>query len=115
MSDSLEKLKPSKFKRELIPFIIISVITFSSLIYFAYQESEGSIGYSPETATIRIQVSSDITNSSQQCFIKISPVSYEFIKSLMGAIQLKFKRLIKIRFQYSRKIVIYIYSFHDTF
>ncbi|KKK86972.1 hypothetical protein LCGC14_2757900, partial [marine sediment metagenome] len=81
MSNLLEKLKPSRLKRELLPFIIISVITISSLIYFSYQDSTGSNMYSPEVPTINIEVSSEISNSSQQCFIKVSPVSYEFIKS----------------------------------
>ena len=81
MSNLLEKLKPSRLKRELLPFIIISVITISSLIYFSYQDSTGSNMYSPEVPTINIEVSSEISNSSQQCFIKVSPVSYEFIGS----------------------------------
>jgi len=81
MSDLLEKLKPSRLKRELIPFLIISVITLSSFIYFSYQDSSGSIVYSPEIPIINIEVSSEITNSSQQCFIKLSPVSFEFIRS----------------------------------
>ena len=78
---SLEKLRPSRVKRELIPFILISIITFSSLIYFTYQGSTGAMEYSPDVPTINIEVSSEITNSSQQCFIKFSPVSYEFMLS----------------------------------
>jgi len=78
MSDTFEKLRPSKIKRELIPFIIISAITISTLFYFAYQDSIGSISYSPEVPTINISVSGEITNSSQQCFIKFSPISYKF-------------------------------------
>jgi len=78
-SGPIEKLKPSNVKRELIPFIIIAVITFSSLIYFSYQDSSGSIEYSADVPIINIQVSSEITNYSQQCFIKFSPISYEFI------------------------------------
>ncbi|MHA2281117.1 MAG: CotH kinase family protein [Promethearchaeota archaeon] len=81
MSDLLEKLKPSRLKRELLPFIIISIITISSLVYFSYQDSSGSITHSPDVPIINIEVSNDITNSSQQCFIKVSPVSYEFIGS----------------------------------
>ncbi len=81
MSDLLEKIKPSRLKRELIPFIIISVITISSLVYFSYQASTGSISYSPEVPTINIEVLSEVTNSSQQGFIKISPISNEFVKS----------------------------------
>ena len=81
MSDSFEKLKPSKLKRELIPFIIIALITFSSFIYFSYQDSNGSITYSREVPNINIDVSSEITNYSQQCFLKISPISNEYVKS----------------------------------
>ena len=81
MSDTFEKLRPSRIKRELIPFIIISVLTISSFIFIAYQDSIGSISYSPEVPTINISVSGEITNSSQQCFIKFSPISYEFIGS----------------------------------
>jgi len=81
MSESLEKLKPSRLKRELMPIIIISVITISSFIYFSYQDSTGSIAYSPEVPIINIDVSSEITNYSQQCFLKISPISNEFVKS----------------------------------
>ena len=76
-----EKLKPSRVKRELIPFIIISVITISSFIYFSYQDSTGSITYSPEVPTINIDVSHGISNDSQQCFLKFSPISNEFVKS----------------------------------
>ena len=36
MSNLLEKLKPSRLKRELVPFLIISVITISSFIFFSY-------------------------------------------------------------------------------
>jgi spore coat protein CotH len=81
MADLLEKLKPSRLKRELIPFFLISIITISSFVYFSYQDSIGSITYSPNVPQINIEVSSEITNSSQQCFIKVSPVSYEFIGS----------------------------------
>ncbi len=81
MSDLLEKLRPSRIKRELLPIVIISIITISSFIYFSYQDSSGSITYSPDVPQINIEVSSEITNSSQQCFIKLSPVSYEFIGS----------------------------------
>ncbi|MHA1985285.1 MAG: CotH kinase family protein [Promethearchaeota archaeon] len=81
MSDLLEKLKPSKVKRELLPFIIISIITISSFVYFSYQDSLGSITYSPDVPQIYIEVSHKITDSSQQCFLKLSPVSYEFIGS----------------------------------
>ena len=81
MSDTFEKLRPSRFKRELIPFIIISALITSSFFYIAYQDSIGSISYSPEVPTINISVSGEITNSSQQCFIKFSPISYEFIGS----------------------------------
>ena len=78
---SIEKLKPSKLKRELIPFLFISIITFSSLIYFTYQDSSGSIAYSPEIPIINIEVSSEITNISQPCFLKFSPASLEFLES----------------------------------
>jgi len=71
MSDTFEKLRPSRFKRELIPFIIISALITSSFFYID----------SPEVPTINISVSGEITNSSQQCFIKFSPISYEFIGS----------------------------------
>ncbi|MHA2131507.1 MAG: CotH kinase family protein, partial [Promethearchaeota archaeon] len=81
MSDTLEKVKPSRLKRELVPFFFISVITISSLIYFSYQDSSGLITYSPDVPQINIEVPSEITKSSQQCFIKLSPVSYEFIGS----------------------------------
>jgi spore coat protein CotH len=81
MPDLLEKLKPSRIKRELLPIVIISVITISSFVYFSYQDSSGSITYSPDVPQINIEISSEITNSSQQCFIKISPVSYENIGS----------------------------------
>jgi hypothetical protein len=81
MSDLLEKLKPSRLKRELIPFIIISVIMVSSLIYFSYQDSTGSIVQSPETPIIYIEVTDEISNISQQGFIKASPISKEFTKS----------------------------------
>ena len=80
-SIAFEKLKPSRVKRELIPFILISIITLSSFIYFSYQDSTGSIAYSPEVPNINIEVSSEITNYSQQCFLKISPISNEFVKS----------------------------------
>ena len=39
MSDLLEKLRPSRIKRELLPIVIISIITISSFIYFSYQDS----------------------------------------------------------------------------
>lgn len=81
MPDLLEKLKPSRLKRELIPFIIISVITISSLIYFSYQDSTGSIVYSPEAPIINIEVSSEISNITQQGFLKISPISNEYANS----------------------------------
>ncbi len=81
MSDLLEKLKPSRIKREFLPFVIISIITISSFAYFSYQDSLGSITYSPVVPQINIEVSSEITKSSQQCFIKLSPVSYEFLGS----------------------------------
>ncbi|MHA2006721.1 MAG: CotH kinase family protein [Promethearchaeota archaeon] len=81
MSATLEKVKPSRLKRELIPFVFISIITISSLIYFSYQDSTGSIEYSSGVPIVNIEVSNEITNYSQQCFIKISPVSFEFIGS----------------------------------
>ena len=81
MSASLEKLKPSRLKRELIPFIIISVVTISSFIYFSYQDSTGSIIYSPEIPTINIEISDEISNFSQQCFIKFEPISFEFMQT----------------------------------
>jgi len=81
MSDLLEKLKPSKIKRELLTIVIISIITISSFVYFSFQDSSDSIKYSPDAPQINIEVSSEITNSSQQCFLKFSPVSYEFIGS----------------------------------
>lgn len=81
MSDLLEKLKPSRIKRELLPFVIISIITISTFVYFSYQDSLGSITYSPDVPQINIEVSSEITESSRQCFIKLSPVSYELIGS----------------------------------
>ncbi|MFX1295881.1 MAG: CotH kinase family protein [Promethearchaeota archaeon] len=79
--DTFEKLRPSRIKRELIPFIIISAITISSLSYFLYQDSIGSISYSPEVPTINIKVTGEITNSSQQGFLKITPISSEFAGS----------------------------------
>jgi hypothetical protein len=78
MSDSLEKLKPSRLKRELIPFILISIITISTLMFFTYQDSIGSIQYSPEIPTIRTKISDEISNTSQQCFMKFEPISFEF-------------------------------------
>ncbi|MHA2267207.1 MAG: CotH kinase family protein [Promethearchaeota archaeon] len=81
MSDLLEKSKPSRLKRELIPFLIISVITISTFVYFSYQASSDSILYSPEVPIINIKVSDEVTNSSQQGFLKISPISNEFVKS----------------------------------
>ncbi|MBY8986405.1 MAG: CotH kinase family protein [Candidatus Lokiarchaeota archaeon] len=81
ITGSFEKLKPSKLKRELIPFLFISIITFSSLIYFTYQDSSGSIAYSPEIPIINIEVSSEITNIPQQCFLKFSPVSLDILQS----------------------------------
>jgi hypothetical protein len=81
MSELLEKLKPSRLKREIIPFINISVITISSLIYFSYQDSTGSINYSPEIPIINIELSNEISNSSQQCFIKFEPISFEFMQT----------------------------------
>ena len=81
MSDSLEKLKPSRIKREIIPFILISVITISSLIFFSYQDSTGLIIYSPEIPIINIEISDEISNSSQQCFIKFEPISFEFMQA----------------------------------
>jgi len=77
----LEKLRPPRIKRELIPFIIIAMITFSSFIYFSYQDSSGAIIYSPEIPIINIEVSNEITNLSQQCFLEFSPVSFEFMLS----------------------------------
>ncbi|MHA1670176.1 MAG: CotH kinase family protein [Promethearchaeota archaeon] len=81
MLDTLEKLRPSRIKRDLVPLIIISVITVSLFIYFSYQDSVGSINYSPEVPTINIDVSGEITNSSQQGFLRFSPISSEFTKS----------------------------------
>ncbi|MFX1371976.1 MAG: CotH kinase family protein [Promethearchaeota archaeon] len=79
ISDSFEKLRPSRIKQELIPLIIISVITISSFSYFAYQDNIGSISYSPEVPIINIEIASEITNFSQQCFLKISPISREYV------------------------------------
>ncbi|MFW9940310.1 MAG: CotH kinase family protein [Candidatus Thorarchaeota archaeon] len=81
MSDIVEKVKPSRVKRELIPFIIIAIITFSSFIYFSYQDSKGSFTYSREVPYINIEVSTEITNYSQQCFLKISPISNDYANS----------------------------------
>ncbi|MFW9895312.1 MAG: CotH kinase family protein [Candidatus Thorarchaeota archaeon] len=81
MSEKLEKLKPSQLKREIIPLVLISVIVVSSFIYFTYQGSTDSLSYSPEVPVVDIKVSSEITNYSQQCFLKISPISKEFAKS----------------------------------
>ncbi|MHA2399656.1 MAG: hypothetical protein ACXADU_12310, partial [Promethearchaeota archaeon] len=50
----IEKLRPSRIKRELIPLILISLITLSSFIYFSYQDSTGSIVYSSEVPNINI-------------------------------------------------------------
>ena len=61
ITGSFEKLKPSKLKRELIPFLFISIITFSFLIYFSYPDSSGSIAYSPEIPIINIEVSSAVS------------------------------------------------------
>jgi spore coat protein CotH len=77
----MEKLRPSRLKRELPPLIIIAAITLSSFIYFTYQESVGSITYSPEVPTINIDVSQEISNYSQQCFLKFSPISHEYVNS----------------------------------
>jgi hypothetical protein len=78
---TLEKSRPSRVRRELAPFILISIITLSSFLYFSYQDSSGSIAYSPEVPQINIDVSKEITNYSQQGFIKISPISSEFTRS----------------------------------
>ena len=77
----IEKLKPSRVKRELTPFLIILVITISSFVYFSYQDSTGSIAYSSEVPNINIEVSSKITNDSKQCLLKFSPFSNEFTKA----------------------------------
>ncbi|MFX1523651.1 MAG: CotH kinase family protein [Promethearchaeota archaeon] len=81
MSEKLEKLKPSQLKREIIPLVLISVIVVSSFIYFTYQGSTDSLSYSPEVPVVDIKVSNEITNYSQQGFLKISPISKEFAKS----------------------------------
>ncbi|MHA2182375.1 MAG: CotH kinase family protein, partial [Promethearchaeota archaeon] len=62
-------------------FLIIALITFSSLIYFSYQDSSGSIEYPSGIPIVNIDISSEITNYSQQCFIKFSPISFEFMGS----------------------------------
>ncbi len=80
-SGPMEKLRPSRLKRELTPLLIIAAITLSSFIYFTYQDSVGSITYSPEVPTINIDVSHGISNDSQQCFLKFSPISNEFVNS----------------------------------
>ncbi|MFX1324001.1 MAG: CotH kinase family protein, partial [Promethearchaeota archaeon] len=77
----IEKLRPSRTKRDLIPFIIIVMITLSWFIYFSYQDSTGSIAYSPEVPVINIDVSSEITNESMHCFLKFSPISNEYVNS----------------------------------
>ena len=79
MSNTFEKLRPSKIKRDLIPFIVISIIAVSFFVYFSYQDSIGSINYSPEVPTVYIDVSDDITNFSQQGFLKFSPISNDYI------------------------------------
>ncbi|MHA2051935.1 MAG: CotH kinase family protein, partial [Promethearchaeota archaeon] len=76
-----EKLRPSRLRRELIPLILISLITFSSFIYFSYQDSIGSIAYSSEVPNLNIEVSSQITNDSIQSLLKFSPFSSEFAKA----------------------------------
>lgn len=81
MSEILEKLKPSQLKREIVPLVLISVIIVSSFIYLTFQGSTDSLSYSPEVPVIDIKVSSEITNYSQQGFLKISPISKEFVKS----------------------------------
>lgn len=77
----VEKLRPSRTKRDIIPFIVIAMITLSCFIYFSYQDSTGSIAYSPEVPVINIDVSSEITNESQQCFLKFSPISNQYVNS----------------------------------
>jgi len=67
----------SRLKKELIPLIIISVITISSLVFFTYQDSVGTVAYAPEVPTVNIDISDEVTNFSQQCFIKFSPITYE--------------------------------------
>ncbi|MFX1280425.1 MAG: CotH kinase family protein [Promethearchaeota archaeon] len=80
-SPTLERLKPSRLKQELTPLILIAAITLSSFIYLTYQESQGGLVYSAEVPTINIDVSHEITNYSQQCFLKFSPISHEYVNS----------------------------------
>jgi spore coat protein CotH len=78
---TFEKLKPSNAKKEALTFMIIAIITISSLFIFSYQGSSGSIIYSSDIPTINIEASSEITNVTQPGFIQISPISFEFMQS----------------------------------
>ncbi|MHA1728639.1 MAG: CotH kinase family protein, partial [Promethearchaeota archaeon] len=73
--NSLEKLKPIHLKRNLISLVLILTITVSSIAFISYQDSLGQISYTPQISVVNIRASGEITNSSQQCFLKISPVS----------------------------------------
>ncbi|MHA1728345.1 MAG: CotH kinase family protein [Promethearchaeota archaeon] len=79
--NTLEKLRPSKKKRDFLTLIFLLTITFSSLAFISYQDTTGNINYSSQIPSISIEVPKNISNISQNCFLKISPVSNEDFQS----------------------------------
>ncbi len=75
METKLEKLKPSKKKSNLITLLVLFTITFSLFGVIFYQDAIESIVYPSELPSISIDVSSDITDISKNCWLKVSPIS----------------------------------------
>jgi len=73
----LEKLRPSKNRRVFFPLLILFILTFSSLTFFYSQDITVSKKYSTLVPSISIEVSNDITNEANSCWLEIFPVSRE--------------------------------------
>lgn len=70
--------KKAQIRRDLISFFLISIVMISTVAFFSYQDEIGAIQYSSDIPTVNIEIAGAISNSTQQCFVKISPDTNEF-------------------------------------
>ena len=80
MTQIFEKVrnKKAQIRRDLISFFLITIVMISTVAFFSFQDEIGAIKYSLNIPTVNIEIAGAISNSTQQCFVKISPATNEF-------------------------------------
>ncbi len=75
---TLEKLRPSRNKRDVMSFSLILIISISTITFISIQDENNVIRYSSDIPTINVVIEDEISNVSQQCFVKVSTNSKEY-------------------------------------